>query len=845
MWRLPSADWRIAAALFAGATLVGSFYVRAFDRTGARVPTDLRTLPSRSMWYGQSDFGAAVALACGRGYVDPPDALTPGLTRFLSVQTDRFSCAELPASLPPRNLRITQRLYPYLLSAVAGVWAVRGVSWSGLWPLFGLLYGMTVPVCYGLFRLGMGRVAASVAAIAIMISPIHLGNLPGLRDYAKAPFILGLILIAATVVSRLDRTRPLLALSAAFGALLGAGFGFRNDIVIVVPLILVALLAWDPPRDARAVGMRLAAIAIAAATFVVVAFPILSGYTRGSNSGHVALLGFMAPFDRPLGIAPSVYEWGYVYSDGFGDAMLKSFSSRVHHQSLSYFSREYDAAAFAYIRQIARHWPADVLTRAYAAVLRIADMPFTPGTHADEIPFGIQNGVLTRLFNGYNAVVNLLRGQGVIAVALFLLLVSRWSVWRAALLLAALIYLAGYPALQFQPRHFFHLEFIPWLALGVLGERAGAYVRARFGGVRRAPMSRLAAQQMAVFALVGLTILALPLAAARMYQQRHVRALMQGYVDAPRDRLPVESVETGTRTLLRTVTLWSDRDPRMDVNTQYVVARFSPATCPVVRLPVTFRYTVLEGQPDFSMESVITFLPPSPVEIFFPAYDVAGKSRFDGVELSRGFERCVEEVTRVRNLDPLPMLVNLTLTPGWQQSALYQRLAEWEVPDRTPLPSLYTLPPTLTVAVRATQDSAIAAPSLWRRPMVHGDSPREWRISGTPRSAEWPLLELAPQLTTTADRFVLEGEVVRGGITIGLVRDHKWTEEGHVTIAKAGQFLAVLAPSAPGEYGVLFASGPADSTFLRHAPEPVVQLAGWFHDFSDVRISKAGWSRLE
>ena len=66
-----SLDWWLAALLFAVAAGVGSAYERAFDNTGARTPVDLRTLSNRAMWFGQSEFGAAVALACGRGYVDP------------------------------------------------------------------------------------------------------------------------------------------------------------------------------------------------------------------------------------------------------------------------------------------------------------------------------------------------------------------------------------------------------------------------------------------------------------------------------------------------------------------------------------------------------------------------------------------------------------------------------------------------------------------------------------------------------------------------------------------------------------------------------------------------------
>ncbi len=144
---------------------------------------------------------------------------------------------------------------------------------------------MTVAVCYGLFRLGMGRAAALAASVALMASPVHLGNLPGLRDYAKAPFILGSILIAALLVRHMGQTRSRFALSALFGLTLGVGFGFRNDLLIVVPLILVAVLAWNPPRDARAIGTRLAALAVAALTFAVVALRSCRGTRAAATAG--------------------------------------------------------------------------------------------------------------------------------------------------------------------------------------------------------------------------------------------------------------------------------------------------------------------------------------------------------------------------------------------------------------------------------------------------------------------------------------------------------------------------------------------------------------------------------
>ena len=59
-------------------------------------------------------------------------------------------------------------------------------------------------------------------------------------------------------------------------------------------------------------------------TFTIVAWPILTAYREGSNTGHVALLGLMTPFDKPLGIEGSIYDWGYTYLDGFAAVTVNS-----------------------------------------------------------------------------------------------------------------------------------------------------------------------------------------------------------------------------------------------------------------------------------------------------------------------------------------------------------------------------------------------------------------------------------------------------------------------------------------------------------------------------------------
>src|SRR5262249_19567830 len=150
------------------------------------------------------------------------------------------------------------------------------------------------------------------------------------------------------------------------------------------------------------------------------------------------------------------YEWGHAYLDGYASALVNSFTLREHGHPVAYLSKEYDAGMAAYLLQIARHWPADMLVRAYASVLRVVDVPFHVGTYTAVVPYGLAN---PRLISAYKNTtqLNALAGLGVVSVALALTIISSRSVRAAVVLLALLIYFAGYPALQFQIRHFFHL----------------------------------------------------------------------------------------------------------------------------------------------------------------------------------------------------------------------------------------------------------------------------------------------------------------------------------------------------------------------------------------------------
>ncbi len=301
-----------------------------------------------------------------------------------------------------------------------------------------------------------------------------------------------------------------------------------------------------------------------------------------------------------------------------------------------------------------------------------------------------------RLFGWYNTTVSLMRGKGIVAVALVLLLISATSVWWAVLLLAYLLYLAGYPAIQFQPRHFFHLEFVAWWAFGVLLERAVAgivtFVRARRGGDARPTVSLPAVRRMATFALdraggPGSAVRGRADCTRSGTSARTAQPVCGCATRCGLDRRgPIRRAHAaaGARVVERSR---SHADGRHAVPRRPVLAGGMPGGQASADIPIRRR----QGATGlFVRHRRHVPAAASPVESIFPAYDVADKTRFAGIEVSRGFERCVEQVSRVRDLRP-------TADAGEPDAAgrlgrgpaLSDAWPNGKSADRTPISALY------------------------------------------------------------------------------------------------------------------------------------------------------------
>jgi hypothetical protein len=144
-------------------------------------------------------------------------------------------------------------------------------------------------------------------------------------------------------------------------------------------------------------------------------------------------------------------------------------------------------------------FPADLLTRMYAAVGRVTTMPFAAGVD-------------------WIALV-------AVVFAPAILFADRRRV--ALALLVALMIGAAVTGLAFWPNWYVWFEILPWLAVAVVIDRLSRSA-ATFNSVRATG-----------FVAVAIVCVAVPLIALRLYQRDSVRRLFQSYVTSPKTTLPM------------------------------------------------------------------------------------------------------------------------------------------------------------------------------------------------------------------------------------------------------------------------------------------------------------------
>ena len=800
----------------------------------------------------QDQFGAAVMRACGHGYVGPDDERVPALHAFLQLETRQLSCASLPAQVPTEKLTSMQVAFRYQLESVAAVWRWRGVGWNTLGPLYGFFYGATIALSYAVFRLGAGRILATLLSFALACSTLHLIHLPHFRDYSKAPFVLAVVLLLAVVMRSAANTRRLLMLAAAYGIVVGVGVGFRNDLLIALPPFVAVLAFFMPGRLTARLLPKAGAIAICLTAFAVTISPMWSLYRTGGGNGmsHVTLLGFVAPFDASLGVTTGgLYEWGHVYKDEYVQATVDNYAARLNQSQrfLQLYGVDYDRYAELYRNETVRTFPADMLVRLYASALNVMALPYNATSVAK--PTYITDTTLRRLYRVREGVLRLLGQVWLWTVPISLAMIAARSVRVAILLLGALIYLAGYPALQFDERHYFHLEFMPWAALGFFLQTAGTTGYRLWQQRRSQPGSAgvmLAEARRAVVpaAVVAAALLTLwvPLAALRAYQQPRVKAMLAQYLAADREPIALNPKQEGSgHTILLMPRAAADEEVvNTPVTVDYVVAEFAAGACELLKLDVSFQYYATESTFDFSR--TVQVRPPldsGVTRLFFPAYThpprplepVRAGFGLRGIVLPSPAEKCLTGLSRVRH-PTMPLLLSLHLPPAWEEATLYQTIIGVESRSNgSNHPNVFTDPPEFPVtrslatgAVRGFSTDGVA--EIANTVDYHDGTWTARGVGGVGgRGPFLYLVRMKPTPAAAGSFLLARGYLEEGGISVGLVRNGRW--EAQVAVTEPGEFVALARAPIDGEYSVVVANNLQGASLYNNV---VIRRLGWVTD---------------
>ena len=344
-----------------------------------------------------------------------------------------------------------------------------------------------------------------------------------LRDFSKVPFVLLGVYLLARLVMRPTTNATTIALSALFGGWVGFGFGFRTDLIIMAPFGFAVILSLLPGNWLREWKRNIAAAAAAMLTFFVVATPPLRGLATGGCQFHYSLLGLTDPMTESLGVHNGAYSLGGHFLDAFIDIKVGDRASRVLDIGVpNLCDPNYDLASGDLFFDFARTFPADLITRAYGAVLVV----LRSGMQVPDV-----YGPLTRVPVLVQVLESIKRQPDVMGllgpVFTFAAVCVAWaaSARLGIALTAFVLFLTGYPAIEFESRHWFHLRFIPWWGLLLVSTVVW----------RHRELARERWRRGLVPATITVLLMVAALMAVRAYQQRSAATLADAYsAAAPR-----------------------------------------------------------------------------------------------------------------------------------------------------------------------------------------------------------------------------------------------------------------------------------------------------------------------
>jgi hypothetical protein len=227
----------------------------------------------------------------------------------------------------------------------------------------------------------------------------------------------------------------------------------------------------------------------------------------------------------------------------------------------------------------------------------------------------------------------------------------------------------------------------------------------------------------------------------------------------------------------------------------------------------------------------------APTRLFFPVFSLGARYAgprglaFAGVEVPIAQRGCIVTVERFKEPDRFPLLLEVIMPPQWRDGRRYQTVRAFEMPDSHIQWTVHTQfnPETYLPGRRllAALSPMTAVPTFASR-QIGRLEPGRLDVRGTADSAgaylvTWPY---SPRVRGSA--FYVEGELLSGGLTVGVQRDEKWVAQ--VNIDEPGSFRAAVVMPNDGTYGPIIANHLTRSSLTNRF---VVTRYGWLPPVAD------------
>jgi hypothetical protein len=659
----------------------------AFLAVGAAIGT-LVLFEAKNLYFYQTFMPEMVYWACGLGFLHPINP-PPLLLEFLFGRTTSLDCAALNASASLGTSGFFFNSQFYLGWSVSALWRLTSVNYHNLWPLFSILVGGYACGCFVLLRLFFGRWTATAGALVLMLSPVALSMIVYLRDYAKAPFFIWtIVLLILALRARNWRTTVLWTFSA--GVILGVGFGFRSDIIILLPVGIGTLALGIGPRALQRCAAGIIAFIVGT---LLLASPIIIRGNAGAF-GTVFMQGLSEPFRIYLGLSPAPYDFGTRYSD---ELTLSSVAADLRASDPEWDAHE-GAAILTISQSITRSGPyvigwvsyfaSDVVTQALKTAAWIVGFPalVAPGRQSLDPGGPVRAGPPIALHLSW--LYDLLAqtwlpfacGVGLLVFFLYVAAVCTHEAIALFLMFAALLL---YPVVQFSMRHVFHLEFV-WV-VSVL-----ALIRVPFEWAALRPVLP---RFFIVASTIGLSVLAIR-TGLTAYQNQALLTQLESVVTQPREMIELAktSEQNGKvefrvplperyRSLVEsTPDSMNDRIAEVGVewNVRSAVDRLvltlGGANCHVSKLTLSFHYIKRDRIWQPLDHDLVVETPEDQVQqtlVLTPAF-YRPTQYFSAIEISKEHADCLTKIERLEGHFTLPSVLTAVLAPGWRTRPLYR-----------------------------------------------------------------------------------------------------------------------------------------------------------------------------